>query len=114
MFWSARRQREERRERRCTAPVLARVKGERDGFRRVEDIGVGGFRLLITELRLEHGQRVPVRLRFPHLWEDLEVEARVAWCERSGLTGFDLSEVDADEVGFLGVLIAHQEVLGRA
>lgn len=112
MAWLRRDEHEARRDRRCTAPVLARVKGERDGYRRVEDIGVGGFRLA-TDLALNNGDRIPVRLRFPDLWEDLELEARVAWADRAGYAGFDFSGIDIDDAGFLSVLIAHQEVLGR-
>jgi hypothetical protein len=112
MFWPTRREEEGRHDRRCTAPVMARLKGERDGFRRVEDIGKGGFRL-VTGLGLRHGERVRVRLRFPELWEELELEARVAWSDRSGVAGFDLRDVEDDEAAFLAVLIAHQEVLGR-
>lgn len=97
---------------RCSAPVQARLKGERSGFRRVEDIGRGGFRVYTT-LPLRVGQRLPIRLRFPDLVEEIELEARVAWRRRTGEVGLDLRSVDSETSGYLQVLIAHQEVLSR-
>jgi hypothetical protein len=91
---------------------MARIKGEPGGFRRVGDIGPGGFRVS-TELALESDQRVPVRLQFPDLWEEWDVEARVAWIDRSGEVGLDIQELDTDDIGLIGVMIAHQEVFGR-
>ena len=103
---------EDRGTRRCSAPVLARLKGERNGFRRVEDIGRGGFRVQTT-LSLKVGQKLPIRLRFPDLVEEVELSARVAWKRRSGAVGLDLRDVDGETSSFLQLLIDHQEVLSR-
>lgn len=106
------RENETRETRRSRAPVLARLKGERTGFRRVEDIGQGGFRVQTT-LSLKVGQWLPIRLRFPDLVEEVELSARVAWKRRSGEVGLDLRFVDHDTSSFLQLLIDHQEVMSR-
>jgi hypothetical protein len=97
---------------RSRAPVMARIEGEPDGYRRVGDIGTGGFRVN-TELSLQAGERIPVKLQFPDLWEEIEVEARVAWASKRGEVGLDVRDLDPDDTELLGVMIAHQEVYGR-
>jgi hypothetical protein len=97
---------------RTSAPVLVRLRGERDGFRRVIDIGRGGLRLT-TPLPLSVGAPVRVRLRFPDLAEELDVDARVAWRRRGGEVGLDCRELDGETRGLLQVLIDHQDVLAR-
>lgn len=93
------------------APIFARIRGDRQDYQRVTDIGRGGLRMS-SKMMLRSGDSVPVWLRFPDLDEEIEVSGRVVW-RRSGEFGLDYRDMNEEDSGFLELLVAHQEVLSR-
>ncbi|MBN1944927.1 MAG: PilZ domain-containing protein [Bradymonadales bacterium] len=106
-----RRKRKERRQsERRDVPVLARIAGEAEGYRRVLDIGKSGLRMM-TSQHLTVGQWIPVTLKFPDLGEEMNLLGRVAWTEETGEFGLDYSQIDPEQASLLEIMISQQEVL---
>lgn len=99
-------------DRRSNAPVMADVGGEEEGFDRVHDIGPGGV-CLSTEHPVTVGQTIKVKLRFPDLWQEIEIDARVCWIDEDGKVGLAIEEIEDEIAARLDTMIEEQERLGR-
>jgi len=106
------KQKERRSSERRDVQVLARIAGEKEGFRRVLDIGKAGLRMTARR-NLAVGEWIVVELKFPDLDEELSVLGRVAWIEETGEFGLDTSQLDSAQASRLELLIADQEDLER-
>jgi Tfp pilus assembly protein PilZ len=91
---------------------MADIGGDGEEFDRVHDIGPGGV-CLSTESAVQVGDTIKVKLRFPDLWEEIEIGARVCWIDEDGKVGLAIEEIEDEIVARLDSMIDEQERLGK-
>lgn len=100
-----------RTERRSIAPVMVNDDGP-DEFRRAHNISKGGL-CLSTDKDVDVGDQVSLRLQFPDLWVEIELDARAVWVSEAGEVGVEILGLTETASGQLELLIAEQERYGK-
>ncbi len=98
-------------ERRSIAPVMVCDDGA-DEFRRAHNISKGGL-CLSSAADVDVGDKVSLRLQFPDLWVEIELDAKAVWVSEDGEVGVEIQGLSETASGQLELMIAEQERYGK-